>query len=226
MNINLQPIDFKLNDYINKSMELFKKDFGNFLLAYIFCVIMSFIPFCSLLAMGNFYKYCRKVHRGEPANPSEIFNFDDFSAYIILQLIILGAIIAMYIPFLATIPFQNTNEEPSSVFGIFVVVYFLIAMIALIIIAIKAFYIPGLISLKGIKDLKTAWNMSKIMTKGNLWMIILFSIGVSFLSQLGFLLCGIGILLTMPFLYIAHYFAYEDALQQIDYDEIKEIGNV
>lgn len=226
MNTNLHPIEFKLNDYINKGIALLKKDFGNFLLAYFFCIIMSFIPFCSFLAMGNFYKYCRKVHHGKPANPSEIFNFDDFPSYIILQLVLIGAIFVMYIPFLTLIPFQNPGEEPSSIIIIFIMMYFFVAMIALIIVAIKAFYIPGLISLKGIKDLKTAWNMSKIMTKGNLWMIILFIIVVSFLSQLGIILCGIGILITMPFLYTAHYFAYEDALQQIEYDEIKEIGNV
>jgi hypothetical protein len=50
-------------------------------------------------------------------------------------------------------------------------------------------------------DIKTAWNISKVMTKGNLLSIFLFSLVVSLLSQIGVLACGIGIFLTMPFMY-------------------------
>ena len=63
------------------------------------------------------------------------------------------------------------------------------------------------------------------MTKGNLLSIFLFSLVVSLLSQIGVLACGIGIFLTMPFMYTANYFAYEDAIHQIEHDEITEIGS-
>ena len=55
--------------------------------------------------------------------------------------------------------------------------------------------------------------------------ILLFAIVTSILSQIGILACGIGVLITMPFMYAANYFAYEDGLQQIEYDEITEIGS-
>ncbi|GAB0156631.1 hypothetical protein CHRYSEOSP005_18980 [Chryseobacterium sp. Alg-005] len=222
--ITARPINFKFNEYLNKGYELLKKDFGNFLLAFIFCMVLSIIPFCGLMAAGNFYKYCRKVNRGQQANPSEIFNFDDFSAYIIYQLIIIGIVLAIYIPMLFVVPFMGNGEQPSPVFGLFFMFYVFLIVIAIIYLALKAFYIPALISLGGVRDIKTAWNMSKIMTKDNLLSIFLFSIVISFLSQLGVLLCGIGLLITLPYLYTTHYFAFEDAIQQIEYDEIKEIG--
>lgn len=224
MKATAKPIDFKFNEYLNKGYELLKKDFGNFILAFIFCMILSIIPFCGLMAAGNFYKYCRKVNRGQQASPSDIFNFDDFSSYIIYQLIIIGIVLAIYIPMLLVVPFTGHTDEPSPVFGVFFMMYAIIIAIFVFFLAMKAFYIPALISLGGVKDIKTAWNMSKIMTKNNLLSIFLFSIVVSFLSQLGIIACGIGVFITIPYLYTTHYFAFEDAIQQIEHDEIKEIG--
>lgn len=227
MNSKAKPIEFKLNEYLNKGLELLKKDLGNFIVAYILCIVMSIIPFCGLLAMGNFYKYCRKVNKGEQASVGEIFNFDDFMPYFIVQLILLAAVIVLYIPMFVLIPVASISgsENVSSAFALFMIPYVFIIIIAIFIVALLGFYIPGLISLKKVYDIKTAWSMSRIMTKNNLLSIFLFTIIVGFLSQIGILLCGIGILITMPYFYTTHYFAFEDAVQQIEYDEIKEIGS-
>ncbi|MDH6251455.1 magnesium-transporting ATPase (P-type) [Chryseobacterium sp. H1D6B] len=224
--IKAKPVQFKFNEYLSKGFELLKKDFGNFILAYIFCAVMSIIPFCGLLAAGNFYKYCRKIDKGEPAGPGDIFNFDDFMPYFILQLIIVGAVFAIYIPMMFFIPIAAIagGDSPSPAFMMFLIPYIFLIVIAFTVVALIGFYIPGLISLKKITDIKTLWNMSKVMTKNNLLSIFLFAIVVSFLSQLGVFFCGIGLLITMPYFYITHYFAFEDAMQQIEYDEIKEIG--
>ena len=96
--------------------------------------------------------------------------------------------------------------------------------VAIYYFVLKGFYIIPLISLKGISEIKQAWNISKIMSKGNLLSIFLFSLVVSILAQIGIVACGIGLFITIPFLYTAKYFAYEDAMQQIEYDEITEIG--
>ncbi|WP_172281390.1 hypothetical protein [Chryseobacterium sp. LAM-KRS1] len=226
MNNKAKPVEFKLNEYLSKGLELLKKDFGNFIVAYILCMIMSIIPFCGLLAMGNFYKYCRKINKGEQASVGEIFNFDDFLPYFIVQLIIIGGVFALYIPMFIFIPFTSVvdGDAVPPAFGLFMVLYIFLIVIAVFIVALLGFYIPGLISLKKVNDIKTAWIMSRIMTKNNLLTIFLFAIIVGFLSQIGILLCGIGILITMPYFYTTHYFAFEDAIQQIEYDEIKEIG--
>ncbi|RMZ60654.1 hypothetical protein D1632_01325 [Chryseobacterium nematophagum] len=224
MDIKAKPIDFKFNEYLSKGYELLKKDFGNILLAVFFCIIMSIIPFCGFLAMGNLYKFLKKVNKGQQASAGEIFNFDNFTSYFILQLIIIGGVLLFYIPLLFMLPVIKSGHEPSGNFLLFFIPYFIILYIAIIIISLKGFYIPGLISLGGIKDIKTAWSMSVVMSKNNLLSIFLFSLVVSIIGQLGIILCGIGVFLTIPFIYTAHYCAFEDAFEQVENDEIKEIG--
>ena len=63
------------------------------------------------------------------------------------------------------------------------------------------------------------------MSKGNLLSIFSFLIGSEYFVPDWYCCLGIGIFLTLPFLYTANYFAYEDAIQQIEYDEIIEIGS-
>ncbi|PKF72899.1 hypothetical protein [Chryseobacterium sp. PMSZPI] len=227
MEINLtpKPINFKLGEYINKGFEFLKKDFGNIFVAFLLCCIMSIIPFCSALAMGNLYKYLHKRARNQAASPGEIFDFKDFMPYFILQLIILGGVLVLYIPLVILLVLTMPNsDQPNPMVTVFMFPYMFLIMVAIYYFVLKAFYIVPLISLKGIKDIKTAWNISKVMTKGNLLSIFLFSFVVGLLAQIGIIACGIGILLTFPFLYTANYFAYEDAIQQIEYDEITEIG--
>ncbi|WP_027372949.1 MULTISPECIES: DUF4013 domain-containing protein [Chryseobacterium] len=228
VNVMPKPVDFKLGEYINKGFELLKKDFGNIFVAFLVCCIMSIIPFCAVLAMGNLYKYLQRIHRNQPASPGDIFDFKDFMPYFILQLIIFGGIALLYIPLiiiLALTGAMSQPDNPNPAAMIFVFPYIFIMVAAIYYFVLKAFYIVPLISLKGMNDIKTAWNISKVMTKGNLLSIFLFSLVVSLLSQIGVLACGIGIFLTMPFMYTANYFAYEDAIHQIEHDEITEIGS-
>ncbi|MCS4303562.1 hypothetical protein [Chryseobacterium sp. BIGb0232] len=231
MDINLKPkpINFKFGEYINKGFELLKKDFGNVFTAFLVCVVMSIIPFCGLLGMGNMYRYLHKINKNQPASPGDIFDFKDFMPYFILQLIVFGGVLLIYIPLVIVLALtgalSNNGNDAGLLAMIFIIPYVVFIMVAVYYFALKAFYIVPLISLKGIKDIKTAWNISKVMTKGNLIAILLFSFVVSLLAQIGFLACGIGIFLTIPLAYTANYFAYEDAIQQIEYDEITEIGS-
>lgn len=226
-NLHPKQIDFKFGDYISQGFELFKKDIPSFILAYFFCFIMSIIPFCGILALGNFMKYCRKVNRGEPASPTDIFNFDDFVPYFILNLIVLGFVIAAIIPY-SIIMFMATSAGMEDGALIATVMSFLIFAIIFVMFyfILKGFYIPALVSLENKKDLKENWAISKIMTKNNLLIIFLFYLVISFLGQIGIVLCFIGIFLTIPFTYICYYSAYEDGLSQIKNNEIEEIGTV
>ncbi|MBO9693187.1 hypothetical protein [Chryseobacterium sp.] len=230
MKVNLapKPINFKLGEYINKGFELLKKDFGNIFIAFLICFIMSIIPFCGLLAMGNLYKYLQKLSQNQTASPGDIFDFKDFMPYFMLQLIVFGGVLALYIPFFAVLGLSGAlseGNEPNPMVVTFMFPYFFLMIAAIYYFVLKGFYIVPLISLKGVKEIKEAWNLSKIMSQGNLLSIFLFSLIVSILAQVGILACGIGIFLTLPFLYTANYFAFEDAIQQIEYDEITEIGS-
>ena len=224
--LNPKQVDFKFGEYISQGFELFKKDIGGFVLAGFFTMIMSIIPFCSFLAIGNFMKYCRKVNKGQQASASEIFNFDDFMAYFILNLMLIGFMFALMIPYFVII-FMSKSMESGGGAGIMSMILFLLmfaAIFALYYFMIKGFYIVPLISLENKKDLKENWNISKIMTANNLLIIFLFALVASFIGQLGVILCGIGIFLTLPVTYTMYYMAYEDGLNQIKIDEIEEIG--
>ncbi|MDN3690817.1 hypothetical protein QWZ06_00280 [Chryseobacterium tructae] len=231
MNVNLKPkpINFKFGEYINKGIELLKKDFGNIFVAFLLCMVMAIIPFCGLLAMGNMYKYLQKLNKNQAASPGDIFDFKDFMPYFMLQLIIFGGILVIYIPLMIVLALTGAlsqeGNDASPLAMIFVIPYAIFIIVAVYYFALKAFYMVPLISLKGIKDLKTAWNISRVMTQGNLIAILLFSFVIGLLAQIGILACGIGIILTLPFTYTANYFAYEDAIQQIEHDEITEIGS-
>ncbi|AZB31192.1 hypothetical protein [Chryseobacterium balustinum] len=228
VNLTLKPINFKFGEYINKGFELLKKDFGGVFVGFLVTLLMSIIPFCGLLAVGNYYKYLRKLTKNQPASAGEIFDFKDFMPYFILQLIIFGGMIVLYIPmiFIAVIGGAASygSDEPSVMGPILMFPYMFIIFAVILYFALKGFYIPALITFKGVTDIKTAWNISKVMTKGNLLNIFLFSFVVGILSQIGVIACGIGLFLTLPFMYAANYFAFEDAIQQIEYDEITEIG--
>jgi len=228
MNVNFtaKPINFKLGEYLNKGFELLKKDFGNIFVAFLCCFVMAIIPFCGMLGAGNFYQYLRKLNKGQQASPGDIFNFEKFMPYFILQLILIGGIIALYIPMAITMVIAGalSGDEPSPWIGFVMFPFMLIIYVALVYFILKGFYIPALISLKDVTDIKTAWNASKVMTKDNLLSIFSFSLVVGVLSQIGIIACGIGLFLTLPFMYVANYFAYEDAITQIEHDEISEIG--
>jgi uncharacterized membrane protein len=231
MNLNLapKPINFKFGEYINKGFELLKKDFGSVFVGFLVTFLMSIIPFCGILAVGNYYKYLRKLTRNQQVSAGEIFDFKDFMPYFILQLIVIAGVVVLYIPMIFFGIFagmtSNGNGEPNPGMMILMFPYLFIMLATLYYFLLKGFYMIPLISFKGITDLKTAWNISKEMTKGNLWSILLFAFVVGILSQIGILACGIGIFITIPFMYAANYFAYEDAIQQIEYDEITEIGS-
>ena len=223
--LNIKAIDFKFSQYLSQGFEILKANFGKFFVGFIFTLILSIIPFCGLMALGNFYKFSRKVFRGEPAEASEIFNFDDFMPYFLLNLIIIGAVLVLEIPIIITSIFAGQLGDSLSYMGVFVPIYMLSLLVVIFYFFVRGYYIPALISVGRVKDLKTAWNMSREMTAGNGWNILLFIIVASIVSQLGVILCGIGILLTLPFSYVAQFLAYDDAINQISYDEIAELGS-
>lgn len=222
---NIRPIDFKLSQYLSAGFEILKKDFGKFFVAFLFTIIMSIIPFCGFLALGNYYKFCRKIFKGQSAEASEIFNFDDFMPYFILQLIVIAGVIVLEVPVLFVTFFSIHGDDSVNPIIGFLPIYVIGLLVIMFYFMIRGFYIPALISVANIKDLKTCWKMSKDMTKGNGWNILLFLFVASILGQIGIILCFIGVLITLPYYYITIFLSYDDAISQITYDEIKEIGS-
>lgn len=228
MNTLMTPrkVDFKFGEYISQGFDLLKTNFMPIFLATLCTFLMSIIPFCGVVAVSNLLKFLRKVDNGEHAEPSEIFNFNDFMKYFVPQLLIFAGIIVLYIPYFLILALSGmfSGDQPSSFAGILMMLYGVFMVIVIFYFTLKGFYILSLMSLKNISELKEAWNISKVMSSGNLLMIFLFSIVIGFLGEIGVILCGIGILFTIPFIYCAQYFAFKDGLAQIEYDDLKEIG--
>ena len=63
------------------------------------------------------------------------------------------------------------------------------------------------------------------MTRGAFFQILGFSLVVGLLASIGYFACLVGLIFTLPFTYACNYFAFEDAVEQISYDEISEIGS-
>jgi uncharacterized membrane protein len=221
--INAKPVNFKLGNYISDGYEFYKANFGNLLGAFFLAMVMSIIPFCGLLAVGNFYKYCRDLRAGRQVSAGDIFNFDNFTPYFMIQLILFAGVMVIYIPMIIMMVAMG-EQDPSAGPPAFFFIYMFFVYVGILFVALKGFYMPALISLAGVTEIKQAWKISSVMSKGNLWSIFLYSLAVAFLSQLGVIACFIGLIFTTPFAYASHYFAYEDALKQVTYDEIQEIG--
>lgn len=225
----IRPIHFKFGDYLSKGIDLYKNNFGVLLLAFIFVCVMCFIPFCALPAIGNYYKICQKLHKKQYASASEVFNFDDFGAYFIFQLIIIALFVVAYIPMIGLLGGMGVAEESGSdglASGVMLLFigYILLLLVVIYYVMIRLFYYPMLISFLKIRDFGTVWKLSSAMVKGNFWQILAFSLVVGLLAQIGAFACYVGIIFTLPLTYTCQYFAFEDAWEQISYDEIEEIG--
>lgn len=219
-----KPVEFKFGEYFNKGFELFKKDMGTFILAFIFVLIMSLIPFCGFLGIGNFLKLARKINHGQQASASEIFNFDDFVVYLKLFGILFLGVLILEIPLFLFIP--KTDQGATPEFPVAFFIFMVAFIIALYYFLLKAYYMVALISLENVKSIKEAWNISKEMTKGNLLMLFLFAMVTSFIGQIGIIACGIGLIISAPLTYVLQYVSYEDGIQQIKVDELEEIGKI
>lgn len=220
-----KPVEFKFGEYINKGFELFKKDMGTFILSFLFLLIMSLIPFCGFLAVGNFLKIARKINHGEQASATEIFNFDDFIVYLKLFGIVFLGVLALEIPLILLMPKPEQQELGSSPeFPIGFFIFMIVFMVVLFYFILKAYYMLGLIALENVKSIKEAWRISNIMTKDNLLLIFGFSFVVGLIAMIGYIACFIGLFISAPLTYAIQYISYEDGIQQIKVDELEEIG--
>ncbi len=205
-----KPITFRFGEYISEGYELYRKNFGKVLLATFFLFVLSIIPFCSFMAQGNMFKFLKKLKGGTP-EASEIFNFDDFAPYAKLFLILLAAILLLEIPLFVLIALGKDNPQEMPAYFPF---YIIILVILLYILIAKAFYITGLISLKGVKSVREAWRISSEMTKGNLLIIVGFLLIASLLAQVGLIACVVGVFITYPIYYTSYFAAVDDGFKQ------------
>jgi uncharacterized membrane protein len=176
--------EFRFGDYINKAIILLRKNPGLFFAYGFVGTILMGIPFINYMAMAGFFIAARKTSRGEQVL------FDDFFAGfkepVVVPLLIAGIVVPIVTALgivLCILP------------GIYLAVGYL-------------FVVPMI--LWETKDFWQAMEASRKVITRQWFMFLLFIIVAGFLSQLGFILCGIGVFLTIPIVYLSIYCAFED----------------
>lgn len=215
-----QNINFDIGRYISEGIQLFKKNPGDLIIAFILAMIFSIIPFFSLLAIGNFYKICKDVDTTGKADVGKIFNFDDFGAYFkfFILIFVMVSLSVMIIPFfiLPGAMLRGDNGELSDVgasllaggFGMFFIAYFIFFLV----LSIGLYYFIPLVALQKSYSVRANIATSWKLAKKDFFSILLFSIIVGFLSQLGVLACGIGLFVTLPIGLCMRYKSFEKVI--------------
>ncbi|MGE4512725.1 MAG: DUF4013 domain-containing protein [Chryseobacterium sp.] len=226
--ITSKGYNFNIGKYISEGFEIFKKDIGGFILATLLSIVMSIIPFCGILAIGNFYKICKKVDRGEKVQAGDIFDFTDFVVYLKLLVLVFIIIMILMIPIQITlIPIfiaasqDNEHIDAAMLFG-GMGIWFFLYILFLTAFSVSLFFVQPLISLYRVQSVRQAYSLSWKIAKKNFLLIFLFTIIVSIISQLGIIACGIGLFFTIPLGICIRYSAYKDVLetqnQKISYE--------
>jgi hypothetical protein len=211
--------NFNIGKYISDGTDIFKRDIGGFIVATLLAVVMSIIPFCGILAMGNFYKICKKVDQGQKVQVGDIFDFTDFVMYLKLLILVFIVVMILMIPLSFTlIPIFAAASEgaehlnPAVIFG-GMGIWFFLYILFMIAFSVSLFFIQPLISLYRIQSVRQAYSLSWKIAKKNFFSIFLFTIVVSIISQLGIIACGLGIFFTIPLGICMRYAAYKDVLE-------------
>lgn len=196
--------EFRFGEYLERGMEIFKKDMGSFigftLVQLVITTVAGFIPFASLLVApplaAGVYLVAKRIDKGEQY---EFANFFDGFKFFFGQLVLAGLIT-----------------------GIFIV----IGIIALIIPGIYLGVALSLVTLLIVFGKQEFWpaieKSIKIVNK-NWFSFFGFFIVLILINLIGLLLLGIGLLFTIPFSSCAMYAAYDDIVgvddeleQQVD----------
>jgi len=210
---------FNIGKYIAEGYDLFKKDVGGFILATLLVFIMSIIPFCGVLALGNFYKICRKADQGEKVEAGDIFDFTDFVVYLKFIVLVFLVVILMMIPMQFTLfpVLIAASEEGENINAALLAggmgIWFFVYILLMIAFSVSLFFVQPLISLYRVQSVREAYSLSWKLVKKNFLLIFLFTILVSIISQLGALACGIGLLFTIPIGICIKYAAYKDVFE-------------
>lgn len=215
---------FNSGKYFSEGFEIFKRDPLSLALAYFLCVVLSFVPFCSLLAIGNFYKICKDIDEGKKADVGVIFDFKDFLNYLKFQIFLVGLVFLLMIPiqmflFPSLFVFDGIkNISPDSlvpILGGSILFFFLMLFLLIGVIASALHFVMPLISIHKMVSVRESISVSWSIAKKRIFEISLFVIVLYFLSLLGVLFCFIGIFITAPIALCIKYASYKDLLVEL-----------
>lgn len=213
--------EMNIGKFISEGVDLFKKDIGGFIVATILLFLMSIIPFLGVMALGNFYKICRKVDEGQKVQVGDIFDFTDFVTYLKFFVFIFVICFIIMIPiqlsllpvlFAASSADGNLSDTGAALFAGGMGIWFMLVIVLLFAVTISMYFVQPLISLYGITSIRKAYSISWKLARRNFLMILVFSIVVGIISQIGVIVCGIGILFTIPLGICIKYASFKNIL--------------
>ena len=247
INLN-KSLDF--GDIFNKSMELFKKSWVQGLMLQL-CMIVLALPFIIIIYVPFIIMMIAQQESGYSDPESFSAFFAGFSLLyfllIFVGILVMSAVqVAMYAGFFRMLRALDYNEpaKTSDLFYFLKGKYFgriLLLMLASIIIAIIAIvlcYIPIFYVMIPLSFFTIMFAFNPDLSTGDLvklcfsigtkkWLITFGLIFVASLlaSVVGFLLCGIGAIVTTAFTYHPIYFIYKEVIGFKDQSEIQHIGD-
>ncbi len=181
--------NFKLGDYMNKGIEIFKKNPGGFILyalVYMTLVgIASMIPFASLIVTApltaGFYMVAKKIDKGEHYEFGDFFKGFDY----IGQLILVGLVggILMVMGFCLVIP------------GIYLAI---------------AYTFAPLFVIYGKFEFWDALENSRKVAHQQWFSLFGLAIVLGFINMIGMLVLCVGLFVTIPITYCVFYAAFDD----------------
>ncbi len=186
-------------------------------------LIGSAVPFGILLGpmmCGIYYTFFQK-RRGRPIEFGNLFKgFDYFGQSLIATLIhvvpiviiVVPAYIAFYVGFILTMVQQQQSGEPNPgvLFGFLgvLLIFWLVVVIAIIVISIGFTFVYPLIVDRGLSGID-AVKLSFRAAMSNFWRLLGLTLLTALLGFAGVLLCFVGILLVYPVAFAALAVAYE-----------------
>ena len=209
--------DFKFGDYISKGFELFKKDMGMFILAFVVIMFTSWIPFLGVCIQTNFFTICHKVENGEKGEISDLFNFEKLGTLVVYYIILIACVLVILIPMFVPIILLGDSDGNSydsdmqSALGGGMIIGMLVMYVLLLLFMGFTYFAIPLIHFgdyKAIEALKTSYKL----VKKQILMIFLFFIVVGMLASVGVIACYIGMIVSIPFSYCVMYQSYKDVL--------------
>lgn len=222
--------NFERSFYFSEGLELFKKDAGQFsgygFLYCILAVIAAYVPFGSLLLTPSltvgFTLGAHKVSRREPLDFGVFFKGFDYFLQLLLYTLFVGLIsLVVIIPFIIIMfvggAFFGIGSE--LVIGLMAIIFILLFMGGLT--AIRTIYIfsQHFIVFGKMEAWQAMETSRKIITQ-NFWPIFGMVLLLGLMNLGGFLLCGLGLVITIPLSQCIIYVAFRE-LVNLDnfYDE-------
>ncbi|MGI9525531.1 MAG: hypothetical protein ACR2MS_00310 [Weeksellaceae bacterium] len=213
-----------IGSYISTAWEIFKKEWLTFsLYSLIVLVIIAtgIGAFAIYPLMLGFFLGADKVAKGQPLSISDMFGgFNkNLGKLILLFLVPFGVMLIIYIPFMGIIVGTGMLGSESSdaagavdvvAMGSMFLMYILI-FIAAIVLSLALFFAPYLIyfgDYSVMDALKTSWKLAM----KNVLMLIVYSLLISLITQIGIFACFVGIVASIAMGYVCYYPMIKDVL--------------